>query len=71
MVPQVHRAHQGCLDFQELLGMMAKMANQDLWGSRESLENKGSQAGRVPEDYRVSKDREEIQVPQVPGGSQV
>lgn len=71
MVLQVHRAHQVCQDFQALLGMMAKMASQDLLGNRENLENQGSQARRVPEAYRVSKDREETQVPQVPGGNQV
>ncbi|KAI6075098.1 Collagen alpha-1(XXII) chain-like protein [Aix galericulata] len=38
---------------------------------RENLENQGSQARRVPEAYRVSKDREETRVPQVPGGNQV
>lgn len=71
MALQVHRAHQVFLDFLALLVMMAKMASQDLLENRENLENQASQARKVPEAYRVSKDRGEIQVPQAHGGNQV
>lgn len=71
MALQVHRDHRVFLGFLALLGMMAKMASQDLLENRENLENQASQARRVPEAYRVSKDRGEILVPQVRGGNQV